>query len=80
MQTTVRREAWRSTGELTGARSIDWARARRRSRVRRGFMRAVSSLLGILVRSSYRGTHTEKTATATARPQAADTVMWTVPS
>jgi hypothetical protein len=70
MLTTVRREAWRSTGELTGARTIDWAREVRKRRLRRGLMRAVLSLVGYS--RHHRASNKKETAT--------DAAMWTVPS
>jgi hypothetical protein len=42
-------------GELTSARSIDWAREVRKGRVRRAAMKVASSLLGPVIRCIYCG-------------------------
>ena len=44
------RGAWRSAGELTSSRSIDWAREVRKSQLRRAVMRVLSSLVGPVIR------------------------------
>ena len=53
MWTSVGREPWRSSGELTSPRSIDWTREVRKSQLRRAAMRVLSSLVGPVIRCVY---------------------------
>jgi hypothetical protein len=55
MWTSVGRDGWRSAGELTSPRSIDWAREVRKSHLRRAVTRVLSSVVGPVIRCVYCG-------------------------